>query len=185
MSLQAQLDELNNAFYEADGENREEIIAQVRSLHVSAIKQPELLSEFKEAAPTVAGGVYIPYLAWMELAAIIDGRGDRVYWLKLMQALADSDFEADTLRQIKPLLVIYYRKERDFERAKMESQIVNNAHPQVREFFHKMRGFADLNPNAANAYHEKFMLLKPFFPNFQLFELPVQELEAHLERARG
>jgi hypothetical protein len=185
MSLQDQLEALNTAFYEADGENRDEIVAHIKALHTAALKQPEHLPAFKELAPTVAGGAYIPYLIWMELAAIVDGRGDRDYWMKLIKALADSDFEPETLRQVRPLLVIYYRKERDFERAKMETHIVNSAHPQVREFFAKVRGFSEQNPTTAKAYLDKFMLLKPFFPNFTLFELPVQELEAQLGKARG
>lgn len=179
--IDEQLEALNTRFYDAEDDLSEEIIAELTALHKQALQAGgEDAEEFFRNAPHVAGGAYIPYLFWIELAQFRRGEESRERLFFLLESFVNGDFEEAIRQRMKPLIVIYYLHERQFEIDKLNTTIVSKAHPQVQEFFQHLNEFVETNQTATRAYEEKFNLLMDYFPNFELFELPVQDLEEQL-----
>jgi uncharacterized protein with NRDE domain len=76
--------------------------------------------------------------------------------------------------------VIYFKHEKQFEVRKFMAQAVEKSHPKVKSYFRLLFNFIENNPTAARAYEQKFHLLKSYYPNFNLFELSLQELQEKL-----
>jgi hypothetical protein len=184
MAIASQLEQLSQQYYEQEGENREEILEQLQALHQEAMRSQADLDAFKQQAPYECGGAYIPFLFWVELAQFLQGQAEsRNYLQQLIQAFADSDFEEADQALLKPFLVIYFKNEKQFEIDRVESRIIRHAHPTVGQFLKKAIEFVDNNRSATKTYEEKFKLLMPYFPNFELFQLSLPELEEQLQDA--
>lgn len=181
MSLTEQLDELDQQYYENEEEEAENCVAALKKLHQSVLKRPEDLATFRQKAPQVCGGNYLPYLVWMELAKILDGEKGRDQLIEYLKAFVLSDFGEELQQKMKPLLAVFYAYDRQFEIDRVNAAALRDAHPMVLEYFQRMQQFATQNKAAVKAYYEKLQLLKGYFPNFDLFDLPVPELEEYLE----
>jgi hypothetical protein len=180
MTLDEQFNMIEEAYYEANEENKETVLEAIKAVRASIVKHPELLAEFKQKVTKVCGGIYIPYLFWMELVKFIDGAPDRAMLYKIIEDFATSNFEEDERNKMKALLAVYFHKEKEFETSRIRNKIVANAHPEVQHYFNNLFKFAASNPSAVLAYYEKLLLLKPYYPNFELFRLPLPRLEEQL-----
>lgn len=184
MAYADQLEKLTDAFYEAEGENREEMIAQLQQLHQEALSAgEETYAVFRTEAAKAIGGAYLPHLVWVELAKLVNGSPDRPALLALFNAFSDSDFEEPTQFEMKPLVTTYFALESDFEVGRFRALVRAKAHPTVQEWYDKHLNFQETAPAAVSAYRQKFFLLKDRFPDFELYGLPVQELEEQLNDA--
>lgn len=183
MSVAAKLEQIEKAFNESEQEDRSTAIDALVALHMEVIKGKKDADLFFEQAAGICGGIYIPYLFWIELSKYANGKGDYSRAVKLIQAFTDSDFDAELQQQMKALLVVYLAKETEFNRDKVKAHIVDKAHPTVREYFTKIYNFIENNQRVAATYNQKFALVKDYFPNFDLYNLPLAKLEAQLAGA--
>ena len=173
-----QLDAINAAYYES--EDKEAAIEALQALHVPLLRKPDELRPFVHQAARVAGGTYLPYLFWIELVKFMDGKGDSELLYDLVLAFTESDFDEEDLHKIKPLLVVYFAKERVFQIDRIKAQIVEKSHPSVRDFFYDLYKFVETNHVSTQTYHTKLVMLKKYFPDFERFELPIPQLEEEL-----
>lgn len=180
MNIQEQLELINQEYYKADGENKAQVIEALKKIHVALLRNPEELKTFIHSVIRLCGGCYIPYVFWLELVKFIDGNGDSALVYQIIEAFCQSDFEEEELHKMKPLLVIYFSREREFEQDRIKAYIVDHSHKTVREYFAMLYRFVAHNTHSVQAYTQKLHLLKRFYPNFELFDLSVQELEAKL-----
>lgn len=183
MSFQAKLDALDQAWQTAEGENRDETLAALVALHRDIIKAGGTdVPAFSLAARFTCGGLYIPYLFWIALEGFIKGKDTRHELQELLRAFAESDFDPAEQSLMKPLIVTYFLKEKEFEIDRVKAHIVDTAHPAVREYFLKLIAFPEANKSSARLYSQKFHLLGAYFPNFNLYNLPLAEIEEKLKR---
>ncbi|MFM2375124.1 MAG: hypothetical protein RLZZ165_221, partial [Bacteroidota bacterium] len=132
MGLAETLAQLEEKYYGELDEDRDEAIAELAELHVEALKKG--ISEFRkfsEEAMKVCGGIYIPYVMWVELGEFNDHQNNREQIFKIMQAFVNSGFEEEERKKMKSLLITYFAIEREFEVNKILTLIVDKAHPAV------------------------------------------------------
>ena len=184
MDIKGQLEELDKLYYEHEGEIYDDVVASMRHLHAEAMQDPDTFVEFLQDVPHVCGGAYIPHLYWIELSRMGTEHEDKDEMQRLLIAFTESDFEGKLLTQMKPLVAIFGSQASDFEVNRMQSKVLTKAHPSVKEWFKKHLHFETTSPGALKAYEEKFKLLKHYFPNFPLFELPLDEIHEQLEAMR-
>jgi hypothetical protein len=184
MELEDQLAAIDNAYSEIeddDPEIKQKFIGFLKEIHLELLSEdPETLRYFVFDAARVAGGIYIPYLFWMELVKFIEDNPDEEVLYHLIDCFATSDFEEEERKKMKPLLAIYFAHQRDFAVDRVKSHIVSNSHPQVRDYFLALLRFKEQNKKSIEAYTHKFRLLKGYYPNFEMFNLPVSRLEEEL-----
>ena len=182
MSLAETLTVLDEKYYSDTEEDRNEVIEVLTEMHENSLMEGlEEFRAFAHEAMSRCGGVYIPYLMWTELSNFIEEEENRVHLYNLIQAFTDSDFEEPEMKKMKTLLITYFALEKEFEINKIQSLIVDRAHPDVQEFFRKVRNFVDKNKTSVDMYVEKFDMLKDYAPNFELMRLPVTRLKEQLE----
>lgn len=182
MSLADTLSVLDDKYYSETEEDRNEVIDVLTDMHETSLS--EGLDEFRtfsHEAMSRCGGVYIPYLMWTELSNFIEDEDQRVHIFNLVQAFVDSDFEEPEKKKMKTLLIPYIALEKEFEINKITSLIIDKAHPDVQEYFRKIRNFVEKNKTSVDMYVEKFDMLKDYAPNFELMRLPVTRLKEQLE----
>ena len=180
MAAQADIQKLNDSYYETEGENKAACVEKLAMLHKIALKKEKDETAFRHEAAQACGGCFIGHLFWKALADFYENEENRTVLFELIEAFINSDFEADDLLHIKPLLAIYFSKEKVFEVDRVNNRLVKNAHPEVQDFFTKIESFGEVNPSALKAYQTKFAMLKDQYPDFELFELPIPELEERL-----
>jgi hypothetical protein len=186
MDLNEQLTVIDEAYYtleEDDLEGREQIYSVMRELHNSLLEDPEQaenLYDFIVEGSSKAGGIYIPYFFWVELSKLLSNEPDRDLIWELLKRFIESDFEDETLRNMKPLLVVYFSRESEFELDRLKTHLTK-AHPKVREYFHSLFRFKEQNLKSVEAYNRKFEIVRQYYPNFELLSLPVQKLEEMAE----
>jgi hypothetical protein len=182
MSLQKSLQKIEDRYYNEWNEDRDTVIAELSTLHNDALSRGgEAFREFSDAVQALCGGVYLPYLMWVELAEFVDSQGNRDRIYKLVQAFVDSGFEEDERAKMKPLFITYFAIEREFEVNKIMSLVVEKSHPSVQEFFRKILNFVEKNKTSVDMYIEKFKMLKDYEPNFELLRMPVSKLKEVIE----
>ncbi len=165
----------------AETEDVDAAIEALATLHRTLLDDPELLETFRLNALTACNGHYLPHLLWVALGQFdTDAEVQRKKIFEVCQALADSDFDERLQGAIKPLMVVYFSKEKEFEIDRVHSRVVDGAHPKVKEWFDKAISFVQRNSHAAQAYVHKFNLLKDRFPDFDRFNMPVARLEEEL-----
>jgi hypothetical protein len=181
-----QLQSLDEAYRAAEGENRAEIEAQLMALHQQTFSDPEAYAYFTALAPSIAGGMYIPYLFWIGLNYFLDDTENddlRQLLFALLQQFTESDFEENDQRNLKPLLIVYLAAEKEFERDRIKAHIFDKAHPQVRDYYMKALYFATEKPTTRDTFREKYLLLRSYFPDFAQLHLPVTQLREALGAA--
>ena len=177
--LEETLDQIEANY--AESEDVDAAIEALAGLHRSLLDDPELLETFRLNALSAASGHYLPHLLWVALAQFdAEAEAQRKKIFDICQALADSDFDERLQAAIKPLMVVYFSKEKEFEIDRVHSRVVDGAHPKVKEWFDKAIAFVQKNSHSAQAYVHKFNLLKARFPDFDRFNMPVARLEEEL-----
>lgn len=181
MSLEKTLEALEDRYYNELEEDRDAVIEELSPLHQAALEKGiKEFRKFAAAAMNICGGVYIPYLMWVELATFMEKQTNREHIFTLLQAFVDSGFEEDERKKMKSLLITYFAIEREFEVNKIITLIVEKAHPSVQEFFRKVQNFVAKNKTSVDMYIEKFQMLKDSYPDFDLLSLPLIKLKEHL-----
>jgi hypothetical protein len=181
MSLAKTLAELEERYYDELEEDRDAVINELAPLHEAALKKG--IAEFRKfsaEAMGICGGVYIPYIMWVELGQFMDKQDNRTQLFAIMEAFVNSGFEEEERKKMKSLLITYVAIEREFEVNKIITLIVEKAHPAVQEFFKKVQNFVAKNKTSVDMYIEKFGMLKDSYPNFDLLALPLIKLKDHL-----
>ncbi|MEM9986542.1 MAG: hypothetical protein AAF804_15730, partial [Bacteroidota bacterium] len=92
----------------------------------------------------------------------------------------ESNFDDDEQKKLKPLLVVYFAKEKEFESGKVKTLYLDKAHPEVKEYYMRVLNFTQKNQKSTEMYIEKFDLLKGLFPDFHLLGLPITQLREKL-----
>ena len=181
MSLLEQLETINSFYLEHEEDKKEEVIQALKKVHVSLLKSPDELQEFYEQGKTICGGIYIPYLFWMELSKFMDHPNNSTLLFELIKAFAESNFDEEEQNNMKPLLSVYFKIERPFNVDKIKAYIVDKAHPQVRFYMRSILQFVESDAKAIDVYREKLALLKKYFPNFETLKMPLSQLKEELK----
>ncbi len=181
MSLAKTLAQLEERYYDELEEDRDAVIEELAVLHKEALQKglPEFRA-FATEAMAVCGGVYIPYIMWVELAQFIGDQGNRERLFAIVDAFVNSGFEEEERKKMKSLLITYFAIEREFEVNKIMTLVVDKSHPSVQEFFRKVQTFVLKNKTSVDMYIEKFQMLKGSYPNFELLSLPLIKLKEQL-----
>jgi hypothetical protein len=181
MSMEKEIEKLHKAYEAAEGDNREETIAALASLHATADKgDAKVRQAFYTAASQACGGCYVPYLFWTALARFYETPDTRTELADLLHAFVAGDFEAQDLQLMKPLIVVYFAKEKPFEVDKLRAKLLTGAHPSVKTYFDTLAAFIENNKVAVQTYRDKFALVRDRRPDFELFSQPLTRLEEEL-----
>ncbi len=182
MTFEEQLDAIERAYFDADEENRDEVLEYLQGVHKQILKLPaEQARPYVLALASCCGGLMIPYLFWYELLRFLEQDSDSSLIQELLRRFANSNFDEHDQKLLKPLVAIYFYHESEFQLDRFETQVINTSHPEVQNYFKKLLKFAQ-SGNAASieAYEEKLRLLKPYYPDFDSFNLPVNRLREEL-----
>jgi hypothetical protein len=181
MSLVETLSALEDKFYNEYDEDRDAVIQDLAELHKKALsKGIDDFRSFSRVAMEVCGGVYVPYLMWVELAAFMDQPNNRERIYELVDAFVNSDFEEEERKKMKSMLITYFANEREFEVNKIITLVVEKAHPDVQEYFRKVQNFVAKNRTSVDMYTVKFKMLKDGYPDFEALAMPLIKLKEHL-----
>jgi len=132
---------------------------------------------FRNQVVYACGGIYIPFIFWMELSKFFSNTHHRTVLFDIIKAFTESAFEEEDRKRMKPLLITYFANEKEFEVDKVQGLIVDKAHPAIRDYFQKITTFVKKNKNSTDTYLEKFRLLMDEYPDFELLSLPVSKLK--------
>ncbi len=182
MDFVAELEKLEDKFFGDWEEEKAPLIKELKVLHTEAGEDEDGFNRFLVQSAERFGGTYIPYLFWDKLSYFDENPDERIYLHELLRAFSVSNFEEEEQKLMKPLLVTYFSKEKDFEINKLKAKVIEKAHPEVKEYFQKLLSFVEKNKNATEMYREKFDMLKEFYPDFELLNLPITQLK---EKLRG
>lgn len=183
MSLKKEIEKIHKAYQDADGENKAQAIAQLAELHRKVAGDAAQQGEFAVDVAEYCGGAYIPYVFWTTLGRFWTDESQRTVLQQLIRAFLQSDFDEEEQSLLRPLLVVYFQREREFEVSRARTQAESGAHPAAKEWLEAVLHFHENNKVAARTYTEKFALLHKTMPNFALFNLPLAKLEEALDRA--
>ena len=181
MNIIAELDQLEDKFYGEWEEEKTPLLKEMTELHSKAGEDEDLFNRFLMQSSERFGGSYIPYLFWDKLSYYYESPDERAYLHELLKVFANSNFDAEEQKKMKPLLVTYFAKEKDFEINKLRAKVIDKAHPTVKEYFLKLLSFVEKNQKATSMYCEKFELLKDIHPDFDLLNLPITQLKEKLQ----
>ncbi|RMG64235.1 MAG: hypothetical protein D6722_17075 [Bacteroidetes bacterium] len=180
MDIVKELERLEDLYFGEWEEEKAPLIEALRPVHQELAADEDAFNRFLVQAAERFGGAYIPYLFWEKLAQFMDVPEERTWLQELIRAFANSDFDDEEQMQMKPLLVTYMAKEKDFELDKLRAQVIEKAHPSVREYFLKLITFVKKNTKATGMYCEKFELIRQIPPDFDLLGLPITQLRERL-----
>lgn len=175
------LDQLEDTYYEDPEAHRAETLRKLLDIHME-IEDQDALNRFSVLVSSRFGGIYIPYLFWDKLASFLEAEEERAYLQQIIAAFTESDFEEEEQRKMKPLLITYVAKEKQFEIDKLKTLVIDKAHPTVKEYFQKLISFVRKNVRSTEMYCEKFEILKEIEPNFDIFSLPITQLKEKFQR---
>jgi hypothetical protein len=181
MSLEELLEQLEEKYYGDWEEERGPVVEVLLPIQDEALASGmESFRTFSDMVMDTCGGIYIPYLMWVELAYFIDQPEDRDRIHNIIRAFVNSGFELEESKKMKSLLITYFAEEKEFEVSKVIVLIVEKAHPDVQEYFRKVQNFVAKNKTSVDMYTEKFQMIKHFTPDFNLLRMPVIKLKDHL-----
>jgi len=182
MDIAKKLDSLEDQYYGAWEEDSAKLIAELKPLHQElAAKDPDGFQEFKFRVINHFGGAYIPYMFWTELHTFIDEPADSRTFLQVsLRSFANSDFGEEEQQKLKPLLITYFTIEKEFETNKFFTLIIAKMHPTVKDYFRMTLNFQEKNTRGTEVYKQKYMLLRGFYPDFELFNQPLSALRDSL-----
>lgn len=176
MDIVKELENLEDKYYGEWEENKESLIGALEPIHKELLEDREQFNRFLVQTAERFGGAYIPHLFFHKLSEFLDTPEERAYLQELIRVFAESNFEEEEQKKLKPLLVVYFAKEKEFEHGKLKTMYFDKAHPEVREYFMRLLNFTQKNKKATEMYIEKFDLLKGIFPDFHLLGLPITQL---------
>jgi hypothetical protein len=181
MSLEELIEQLEEKYYGDWEEDREPVIEVLLPIQRQALDSGiEAFRGFAEIVMDTCGGIFIPYITWVELAWYLDNREEREHLFNVIAAFVNSGFEETERKKMKSLLITYFAIEREFEVNKVMTLVVEKAHPTVQEYFRKVQTFVTKNKTSVENYYEKFQLIKSIDPDFSLMRMPVTKLKEHL-----
>ena len=181
MSLEKDLDKLEEKYYDEWEEERAPLVAELATLHKADLeKNDNQFTDFSKLVIDRFGGAFIPYVFWTELQEFAKDNERRVNLFETVKAFTESGFEEEEVKKMKPLLITYFTMEKEFEIDKLFTLVINKAHPSVGEYFTKWLNFVEKNKSSVEMYVEKFNLLKGFYPDFNLLATPVTKLKEKL-----
>lgn len=181
MDIVKELERLEDLYFGEWEEEKGPLVEALRPLHQKMVQDEDAFNRFLVQTAERFGGAYIPYLFWEKLAHFLQVQEERTWLQELIRAFANSDFDEEEQLQMKPLLVTYMAQEKDFELDKLRAQVIDKAHPSVREYFLKLLSFVKKNTKATEMYCEKFQMLRHTAPDFDLLGLPVTQLRERLQ----
>lgn len=181
MNIVADLEKLEDQYYGDWEEEKGPLVKALTEMHVEAGEDEDTFNRFLMQSASRFGGTYIPYLFWDKLSYFYENPDERIYLHELLGVFSDSNFDDDEQKKMKPLLVTYFAREKDFEINKLRAKVIDKAHPTVREYFLKLLSFVERNQKATGMYCEKFELLKDIHPDFTLLNLPITQLKEKLQ----
>lgn len=176
MDIVKELEKLEDKFYDEWQEEAGELVSGIEELHKYARQDKDTFNRFLVQTAERFGGAYIPYLFWEKLSDFHSEPENRVYLHQLIKTFINSNFDEEEQMKMKPLLVTYFAKEKEFELGKIRALVVDKSHPEVREYFYKLLSFVEKNQRATEMYCEKFDLLIGTFPDFDILGLPITQL---------
>ncbi|MEM1000124.1 MAG: hypothetical protein AAGN35_23920 [Bacteroidota bacterium] len=181
MSLEELIEQLEEKYYGDWEEDREPVVEVLLPIQNEALASGiDSFRGFANLVKETCGGIYVPYLMWVELAWFMDHREDRQQIHNLVATFVESGFEEEERKKMKSLIITYFSLEREFEVNKLMTLIVSKTHPTVQEYFRKMQNFVEKNKTSVDMYIEKFTMIKAFDPDFDLLRMPVIKLKEHL-----
>jgi len=182
MNLELELQNIYDKYLASEGEDKAGAIQALKMIHVPLLRgNPEVLSEFIFDAIRICGGTYIPFIFWMELIKLLEGRPDRELIYEIIQEFVNSDFDETECVRMKPLLIIYFTVETQFQVDKIKAYIVAKSHPSVIQYFQQYVYRAiEKTPKVVEAYRQKLWRLKGYYPNFEMLDMPTSLLEQKL-----
>lgn len=181
MSIAKELEKLEDKYDIEEADQKEALLEQLVELHEGLkAKGGASLEEFQNEVPNYFMGLYIPHIFWGELGKFMEDHEHRTKLFQLVQAFADSGFDKDEKAKMKPLLITYFAVEKEFEIDKIQSLIVEKAHPSVQEYFRKIITFVELNKTSVEMYVDKFRLLANMKPDFEVLKMPLAKLRDQL-----
>ncbi|MEZ4777473.1 MAG: hypothetical protein R3D00_30130 [Bacteroidia bacterium] len=183
MDIVKELDQLEDKYYGDWEEDKAALIDALRPIHLKARENKDTFNRFLVQTAERFGGAYIPFLFWEKISDFLDAPEERVYIHELIRIFISSNFEEEEQMHMKPLLVTYFAKEKEFELGKIRALVVDKSHPSVKDYFYKLMSFVEKNQRATEMYTEKFMLLKHVHPDFDLLSMPITQLKEKLEGA--
>jgi len=159
-------------------ENREQVLEDLKQLYLKMKAEgDDTYRMFRNQALYACGGMYVPYIFWLELSQFFRNTHHRQVLFDVIKAFCESAFEDEDRKLMKPLLITYFANEKEFEVDKVLSLVVGKAHPAIQEYFQKITTFVNKNKNSTGTYLEKFRLLMDEYPDFELLALPVSKLK--------
>ena len=177
MDLVKELDKLEEKYYGEWEEDRDKLAAALKPLHEEADADSETRTAFALRTINRFGGAFIPYLFWKSLTRFVDEPSEeRPLIHEIIKSFADSNFEEEEQQKMKSMLVTYFSKEKPFELNKLESLYLVKMHPDVQEYFHRLRDFTERNASSTEMYQEKFALVKHIYPDFKILSQPITQL---------
>lgn len=174
-SLEDTFFEIENAFLEI--EDREAALEQLKALHIAQLRNPESLEEFRTLALNGCGGIYIPYLFWIDLTGFFAHKVPSQRLFEILKAFSESTFEDTEKAKMKSLLMTYFGAEKEFEIDRIRTFIIHKSHPKVQEYLNKILNFVLKNNRSIEVYHQKFRLLSSFYPDFTLLNMPLSQIQ--------
>lgn len=164
----------------------EEALAQLEALHQEVLEDPDARTSFEQEAPRVADGLYIPHLFWMYLAAFRQEPAlYRPFLEYLLQLFVQQPSSPSVEKRLRPLLCIYLSEESPFYVEKLWDFFQRHARVEKYEYMEAVRKFIERNPNTVEVFRKKFNLLGEYFPDFELFSLPLPQLRQELGSQAG
>lgn len=174
-SLEDTFFEIENNFLET--EDREVALEQLKQLHLAQLRNPEALEEFRALALNGCGGIYIPYLFWIDLSGFLQHKVPSKQLFGTIQYFSESNFEDPEKNKMKSLLMAYFGSETEFELDRVRSFIIPKTHPSVQEYLNKILNFVLKNRRSVEVYQQKFRLLASFYPDFELLNMPLARIQ--------
>jgi len=181
MTLEEQLEAIEKAYFDDEEENKEAVLEALQGIHQSVLKASIAEAEpFKRALAKSCGGILIPYLFWFELLQFYDHKTNSDFIQELLKIFAASNFDDDEQRFLKPLIAIYFFHETEFQLDKFQTKVSLPAHPLVNQYFEQLMRFSQSNQSSIETYLEKIKLLRRYYPDFELFNKPINRLREEL-----
>lgn len=183
MNLSKVLDGLEDKFYGEWEEDKEQLFEELNTIHREVLKDKDEFSRFIVQIYDRFGGCYIPFVFWSKMSQYMEEPEQRTYLFELTRAFTNSDFDEAEQKKMKPLLITYFAREKQFELDKIQTLVVEKAHPSVKEYFYKLFNFVSKNERATAMYCEKFEILKNIYPDFKMMSLPITQLKEQVPQA--
>lgn len=190
-TLKKEIEKLENQFLDAEDDFQvvQSILENLKELHKSIRKKEgdegeKLLSFFQNEVSDRFGGMYVPYLLWDEIAQFVFNKDEsrRESIQKLINAFANGYFDEQTQKWMKPLLIIYFYYELPLKIREFRERFLKRYHPKVQEYFEKLIHYKEKNPRTTVILFHKFERIHPLFPDFELFDVPLDIIEEQYPR---